>query len=368
MPTEFESRISAQSLKRFCARALEKLEVSPQDARIVADVLVEADLRGIPSHGMARLGKYYADRLRLGAIIARPQLRVLSETQTTATIDAGAGLGHPVAYRAMQEAIKKALNAGTGFVAVRNSNHYGIAGYYAMMALEHNCIGFSMTNGAALVVPTYARVSLLGTNPIAVAAPAGKATPFVLDMSTSTVTWGKLELAERLEKPIDTGWAIDQFGRISNDAHKVMEGVRHRIGGGLLPLGGVSEILGGHKGYGLALWVDIFTGILAGAAYSTMADVWDPAHPTSSNVGHFFGAWRIDAFRPIEEFKAAMDDLQRRLEQAPKVDGQERIYIHGQKELENTQRNQREGIPFPAHILADLRALAHDLHVEYDLE
>jgi len=193
-------QVWAEPLKAYCVRVFEKLDVPEEDGRIVADVLVAANLRGVDSHGVARLRRYVKG-LRDGMMLARPQVEVLTETPTTMLIDAGAGLGQPVSHRAMETAIQKAREYGSGFATVRNSNHYGIAGYYAMMALEHDCIGISMTNAAVLVVPTFGRDAMLGTNPIAVAAPADQERPFVMDMATSTVPRGKLEVYHRSEKP-----------------------------------------------------------------------------------------------------------------------------------------------------------------------
>jgi len=355
-------------LRAFCVRVFERLGVPGGDAHIAADVLVMADLRGIDSHGVARLRRY-ADGLRNGAVIAQPHETVVTETPATALIDAGGGLGHPVSHRAMERAIQKAKEYGSGFVTVRNSNHYGIAGYYAMMALQHDCIGMSMTNAGVLVVPTFGRNAMLGTNPIAVAAPAGRERPFVLDMATSTVTRGKLEVYNRLEEPIPLGWATDESGAPTTDAGRVLENSRRRAGGGLLPLGGAGELLSGHKGYGLALWTEIFCALLSGAAY---ADLVYPraadGKPLPSQIGHFFGVWRVDAFRPVDEFKAAMDDLQRRLKGTPKAEGEDRVYIHGEKEYEETERRTREGIPLHPKVAADLRALGDELGVMVDLE
>ena len=363
-------RVGAESLKRFCERVFEKLGVPEDDARIAADVLVAADLRGIDSHGVARLRRY-ANGLRDGMMVARPEVQVVTETPTTALIDAGAGLGQPVSYRAMQKAIEKALDVGAGFVTVRNSNHYGIAGYYAMMALEQDCIGLSTTNAGVLVVPTFGRDAMLGTNPIAVAAPAGEERPFVLDMATSTVPRGKLEVYNRLEKPLPLGWATDETGRPTTDTGRVLRNFMDKTqgGGGLLPLGGAGELVGGHKGYGLGLLVDILCGVLPGAAY---ADLVYPKTPDGkslpSKIGHFFGAWRVDAFRPADEFKAAMDDLQQRLKNAPKAEGQERIYVHGEKEYEEAERRSQEGIPLNPKVAADLQAIAEELAIGCALE
>jgi len=367
MPEETGLRVWAEPLKDFCVRVFEKMGVPEEDARITADVLVTADLRGVDSHGVARLRRY-VNGLRDGMMVARPDVQVIAETPATALIDAGAGLGQPVSYRAMERAIRKAQEHGAGFVVVRNSNHYGIAGYYAMMALEHGCIGISMTNAATLVVPTFGRNAMLGTNPIAVAAPAGQERPFVLDMATSTVPRGKLEVYHRLEKPIPPGWATDETGAPTTDAGQALENFKRRAGGGLLPLGGAGELLGGHKGYGLALWVDIFCAILSGAAYADLVYPKTPdGKPLPSNIGHFFGAWRVDAFRPADEFKAAMDDLQRRLKNAPKAKDATRIYIHGEKEFEEAERRSRDGIPLNPKVAADLQAIGGELGVEYNL-
>jgi LDH2 family malate/lactate/ureidoglycolate dehydrogenase len=266
----------------------------------------------------------------------------------------------------MTKAIQKALDVGAGFVAVRNSNHYGIAGYYAMMALEHDCLGISMTNASTSVVPTFGRNAMLGTNPIAVAAPAGEHKPFVLDMATSTVPIGKAEVYNRLEKPLPTGWAVDDTGSPTTSASRFLTGLKQKTGGGLTPLGGEGESLGGHKGYGLAFLVDILCGVLAGAAYADLVYPMDATgKPLPSQIGHFFGAWRVDAFRPLEDFKAAMDDLQQRLKETPKADSQNRIYVHGEKEYETAAVRSQRGIPLNPKVFADLRTIAEDLNEEF---
>jgi L-2-hydroxycarboxylate dehydrogenase (NAD+) len=367
MACEKTVRVQPDELRDLCVRALEKMDVPGDAARVTADVLLTADLRGIDSHGVARLG-FYLERLRDGTMLPRAPIQTVHETGVTAVIDAGGGMGPPVSRQAMEWAIQKALDAGAGFVAVRNSNHYGIAGYYAMMALEHNCIGVSMTNAFVFVVPTFARKAMLGTNPIALAAPAGEERPFVLDMATSAVPFGKLEIHERLEESIPPGWAIDEIGEPATDPGRVMDNLRERrgVGGGLLPLGGAGDLLGGHKGYGLAMLVDILCGVLAGALYA------DLVYPTASDgaarpsgIGHFFAALRVDAFRQADEFKAAMDDLQRRLKDAPRAEGQERIYIHGEKEFEEAERRTRQGIPLSLSVLAELREIAGELDIPF---
>jgi L-2-hydroxycarboxylate dehydrogenase (NAD+) len=365
MPEGTGPRVWAEPLKDFCMQVFQKLGVLEEDARITADVLVAADLRGVDSHGVARLRRY-VNGLRDGMMIVRPEVQVVTETPVTALIDAGAGLGQPASYRAMDTAIQKAMEYGAGFATVRNSNHYGIAGYYAMMALEHDCIGISMTNSAALVAPTFGRDAMLGTNPIAVAVPAGKEYPFVLDMATSTVPRGKLEVYNRLEKSIPLGWATDETGTPTDDPGRVLENMKRGTGGGLLPLGGAGELMSGHKGYGLGLWVDIFSAVLSGAAY---ADTVYPKTPDGkslpSEIGHFFGAWRVDGFRPVDEFKVAMDDLQRRLKDTAKAVGEGRIYVHGEKEYEEAERRSRDGIPLNPKVAADLKGIGEEVGVQY---
>ena len=360
---ESDELFDAEKLKMFCTEALERLEVPREDAKITADVLVTADLRGIDSHGVARMSRYVSG-IQQGMMRPKANSRVVHETSSTATIDGDAELGQPVSHRAMQLAIKKAHEHSLGFVAVRNSNHFGIAGYYAMMALHEDMIGICTTNSEVLVVPTFARNAMLGTNPIAIAIPSGEEHPFVLDMSTSTVTRGKLEVYARLEKQIPLNWATDEKGIATDDPQRVLKNIAKRSGGGLLPLGGALEETGGHKGYGLALAVEIFSAVLPGALYSNRVyPKNEQGKPLPSGIGHFFGAIRIDAFRPEDEFKRDMDDLIRRLKDAPKSDGAERIYIHGEKETEETERRVKNGIPLNRKVAEELRSIAKQLGI-----
>lgn len=366
-PNEMVPRVRPEALKRFCEGVFQTLGVSQQDAQITTDVLVAADLRGIDSHGVARLRRYVT-ALREGMSVARPNERTVMETPTTALIDAGAGLGQPASYRAMHKAIDKAQEVGAGFVAVRNSNHYGIAGYYAMMALEHDCIGISMTNASLNVPPTFGRLPMLGTNPIAVAVPAGSERPFVLDMATSVVPRGKLEVYKRLERPLPIGWAINEDGSPMTDSARVVGSTSKKADWRLLPLGGAGELLGGHKGYGLALLVEVLCAVLSGAAYADLVYPETPSgKPLPSQIGHFFGAWRIGSFRPIAEFKTSMDDLLGRLKNTPRTEGQPRIYVHGEKEYEQAERRAVKGIPLGSKVVADLKSIAQELGVAYDL-
>lgn len=337
--------------------------MSKYDARITADVLVEADLRGIDSHGVARMSRYVLG-IQHGMMRPKANPAVVHETPCTATIDGDAGLGQPASHKAMQLAISKAREHGVGFVAVRNSNHFGIAGYYAMMALAEDMIGLCTTNTEVIVVPTFARNAMFGTNPIAIAVPAGKERPFVLDMSTSTVTRGKLEVYARLEKPIPLNWATDEKGVATDNPARVLQNIVNRSGGGLLPLGGALEESGGHKGYGLAVAVEIFSAVLSGALYADRVyPKTEDRHPLPSGIGHFFGAMRVDAFRPKDEFKRDMDDLIHRLKSAPKVEGAKRIFIHGEKEFEEAEKLAKLGVPVNHKVIEDLQNIAKQLGI-----
>lgn len=359
-----EIKVQSESLRQFCRTVFGALGVSPEDAGITADVLVTADLRGVDSHGVIRLRRY-VHGLRNGIMLPHPKVKVVKETPATALIDGGGGLGQPIGVRAMRLAMDKAQKVGAGFVAVRNSNHYGIAGYYAMMALEQDLIGIAMTNASPLVVPTFCREAILGTNPLSLAAPADRERPFVLDMATSVVPIGKLEVCHLLGRSIPKGWATDERGRATTDPGLVVRNVSQRSGGGLLPLGGEGEELGGHKGYGLALMVDILSGVLSGADFADRLPPWgQKGWQQPNNLGHFFGALRVDAFRPLEEFKADMDDLIRRLKGSPRSAGRSRIYIHGEKEWEMAAMRQREGIPLPVSVIESLEEIAQEVGVE----
>lgn len=349
----------AEDIKNYAVRFFMNYGVPEDDARIAADILVSADMRGVDSHGVIRLDTYYGSRLRAGLMNPITPLTVLRETPTTLALDAGAGLGQVAGYHAMQRAVEKAREIGLAMVTVRNSNHYGIAGYYAMMALPHDMIGISFTNSQPLVAPTYGRSAILGTNPIAVAAPAGTNRPYVLDMATSIVPIGRVTVYQKAGKPIPEGWGVDSEGVITTDPNAVLKG------GALLALGG-SDIMRGYKGYGLSLLVDIFSGVLSGS--STGKSVGYPGENKPADVGHFFAAVKIEAFRDIVDFKRDMDNLLDQLKNAPKAAGQERIYIHGEKEFELYDRYQREGVPLMAEVVNGLRKTGEEVGLPFDLE
>ncbi len=352
--------IQEKALRGFCEAVLMKLGVPQADAQVTTDVLVLADLRGIGSHGVARLQRYVTG-LQQGYMKPTDHSTIVRETKATALIDGGQSLGQVVGKKGMELAIRKAKETAVGVVTVRNSNHYGIAGYYALMALDHDLIGISMTNAAPLVVPTFGRTAVLGTNPIAITAPTGKETPFVFDMATATVPRGKVEVYNRLGKPMPKGYAVDETGTDTTDPARVLNALAKRLGGGLLPLGGAGEEFGGHKGYGLALMVDVLSGVLPGAATGLQVYL-DEKKP---DVGHFFLAIDPSAFRPLDEFKEDMDRIARELKDSPKAEGQGRIYVAGEKSFAKMAKYRTEGIPLGPKVVENLKQIAAELRVPY---
>lgn len=333
---------SFEQLFQFVYSVFIKTGCNDQHAELAAKVLLSADMRGVDSHGVARLIGY----IRLWEakrINATPNIQVTYETPSTAVIDGDAGLGLVVAPFAMNIAIQKAAKVGTGWVSVKNSNHFGIAGYHAMMALEHDMIGIAMTNASALVAPTFSLEKMLGTNPIAVAIPANEEPPFVADFATTTASNGKLEILQRKNETTPSGWVQDKDGLASNDASALKQG------GAMLPLGGDREH-GSHKGYALGSIVDIFSAVLSGASYGPWAPPFPAYVPMPENMpgqglGHFFGAMRVDAFRPAVEYKHHIDNWIRRFRKAIPVSGQERVLIPGDIERETEIIRRKEGIP-----------------------
>ena len=347
------------ALKNFVAEVLVKVGVSPADATVVGDVLVTSDLRGIESHGVARLESYYVSRLRKGLMEPRPAVAIVRETPSSILLDAGNGLGHPVAKHAMEQVIAKAKTSGSAFGAVRNSNHYGIAGYYAMMALEHDLIGIASTNTVRYGAPTYGSDMLLGTNPFAYAIPAHNEPAFVLDFATTTVPRGKIEVYNRKEKPLNHGWAIDAEGHETTDPQTALKGA-------LLPLGGFGVDNGGHKGYGLGLLVEILCGVLSGGTFGL--DLPLPSDgPKPGVISHFFGAIRIDAFRDIAAFKADMDRELRTFKDSRKAPGQDRIYVACEIEHEKTLYNREHGVPVHVKVWDGLHKMAGELGIPFSL-
>jgi len=355
-------QFSYEHLYRFTYDLLLKIGCPKADAQLASKVLLSADLRGVDSHGVARLSGY----VRLwekGRINATPKLRVSYETPSTAVVDGDGGLGLVVAPFAMKVAMEKAKQVGTGWVSVKNSNHYGIAGYHAMMALEEDMIGISLTNASPLVAPTFSKERLLGTNPIAVAIPASEEPPFVADMATTTAANGKLEILQRKGLDTPSGWVQDKSGNPTNSANGVKDG------GALLPLGGDREH-GSHKGYALGAVVDILSAVLSGANYGPWVPPFvaflDPLpNLVGEGIGHFFGAMRVDAFRPAEEFKGHMDQWIRRFRSAEPTPGHEQVLIPGDPERELELLRKKEGIPLLDPVIQDLTELGKKFGIAF---
>lgn len=346
---------SYDSLKNFAKSTFLAMGCSVQDAETTAVNLLSADLRGIDSHGVARLSGYV--RLwEAGRINTKPNIQIVHETPSTAVLDGDSGLGMVVADFAMKVAIEKAKNVGTGWVSVRNSNHYGIAGQYAMQALAHDQIGWAMTNASPLVAPTFAAERLLGTNPIAVAIPAGKQPAFVADFATTTAANGKLEILQRKNEDAPLGWMQTADGEPSTDANTV------KNGGALLPLGG-DRTHGSHKGYALGAIVDILSAVLSGANYGPWVPPFVsflPLHPqpVGTGLGHFFGAMRVDAFRTTQDFKDNMDNWIETFRKAKTVPNADKVLIPGDIEREIAAFRLQNGIELLPPVVKDLEMLA----------
>ncbi len=354
--------IPYDELFAFAVAIFEEIGCPENEAHTAALALLSADLRGVDSHGVARLIGYV--RLKeAGRANPKPQVRIIHETPSTAVMDGDGGLGLVVAPYAMQVAIEKAEKVGTGWVSVQNSNHFGIAGYHALKAVEREMIGIAMTNASALVSPTFSTERLLGTNPICVAVPAGEEPPFVADLATTTAANGKLEILQRKSEEAPLGWIQDKDGNPTTDPHAL------KTGGALLPLGGDREH-GSHKGYALGAIVDIFSAVLSGANYGP----WVPPFPAyvpmptgmpGKGIGHFFGAMRIDAFRPAEDFKFHMDQWIRRFRSATPIAGQEKVLIPGDPERAMEAERRLHGIPLLQPVVDDLKTLAARLNVAF---
>ncbi|MHB1161899.1 MAG: Ldh family oxidoreductase [Chloroflexota bacterium] len=344
-------RFAAEALATFAAAVLEGAGVPRGNAEIVVDAMVAANLRGVDTHGITRL-PIFVERLRSGLVDGNSAGTVVSEGDSSAVYDGQNGLGPVVSTRAMELAIRKAEH-GVGFVAVRNSNFYGTAAYYAMMALPRDMIGVSMTNCPPIMAAWGSRRGFLGTNPLAIAAPAGEERPFVLDMATSVIAKGAIHLAAKRGESIPLSWALDKEGEPTTDPKAAIEGV-------VLPLGG-------HKGFGLAMAIDILSGILSGGLFGPhIAELYN--NPTTpQGVGHFFGAIRIDRFRPVAEFKADMDAMIREVKAQPLAKGVSKIMVAGEREHDTERERRKLGIPLSDTVVRELIAVGAGVGVGFEL-
>ncbi len=343
--------VNAGKLTEFTTRVLQKVGIPDEDARITANILVATDLRGIDSHGVGHLASMYVRGIREGRTNPKPDTKIFSQAPATAVMDGDRGLGFVVGYRAMMEAIRRAETTGAGFVTVRNSTHFGAGGNYAMMALPRNMIGVSMTVGGKGMVAPGSVGRGVTINVISIAVPAKEEAPFVLDMATTVVAAGKIEIATREGQTLPEGWVVDGEGKPVTDPTQY-----YKEGSALLPLGGIPQT-GSYKGFGLAVAVDILCRVLSGsmAGGSQMAG------------NHFFGALRIEGFMPADEFKKAMDKMVKEYHALPKSAGVDRLYLSGEVEYEIEKRRRKDGIPLHPSIIKSLQNLAEELDIEYDL-
>lgn len=352
-------------LDQFTNQVFEKMGCSPEDASAITDVFMSAELRGLPSHGMIRIKDYFqlwqAKRINM-----KPNVRIVHESPSTAVVDGDGGIGMIPATRSMEIAIEKAKTAGTGWVSTRNSNHYGTAAYYAMMALKHDMIGISMTIANPLVAPPGSVTPMLGTNPIGVAIPAGKKPPFVADFSTTPIARGKLAVMARKGEKVPIGYVQDADGVPSTDPDIITKG------GSMVPLGGTVEH-GSHKGFCLSAIVDIFSAVLSGANFGpfcppSLAFLPVKEEKVGLGTGHFFGAMRIDAFQEAAVFKSQMDLWIETFRNAKPAKGFDHVIIPGDIEREKEEIISKEGVNVIESIQKDLKEIADFLGIDFEMK
>lgn len=356
---------TVEYLEDFTRKVFEKMGCSPEDAKKATDVFIAAELRGYSSHGMIRIKDYY-QLWQANRINVKPDVRIVHESPSTAVVDGDGAIGMIAATRSMEIAIEKARVAGTGWVSTRGSNHFGIAGYYSMMALKHDMIGICMTIANPLVAPTNSVSRMLGTNPLAFAVPAGKNPPFVADFATTPIARGKLAVAAKKGESVPAGYVQDADGVSSTDPDILKEG------GSMLTLGGTKE-QGGHKGYCMSAVVDIFSAVLSGANFGpfcppSVAYLPVKDEKVGEGTGHFFGAMRIDAFQTPEAFKSQMDKWIETFRAAKPGKGHDRVMIPGDPERENEQRISKEGIDVLVPVQKEMKEIADELGIEFDYQ
>jgi LDH2 family malate/lactate/ureidoglycolate dehydrogenase len=344
--------IDTEKARRFCENVFRAYGFTHDESQTITDVLLRADLYGIESHGVQRLIRYH-NEIGAGLVDVRAKPEIVHETAISAVIDARKAMGQLAAFRGMQLAIQKAEAAGCGMVTVRNSNHYGIAGYYSGMAADADLMGICMTNSEAISVPTFGRQAMIGTNPIAIAMPADPV-PFSYDAATTVVPRGKLEVYHKNGTALPDQWALDAGGRPSTDAAEVLYNIIHKLGGGIAPLGGVGELYGGHKGYGLGLIVDIFTAVFSGGLTSNYVNVT----PGINGICHYFMAVDYGLFGDKQSIKARLSAFLQELRSSMKAEGQERVYTHGEKEAEMMASRLAGQIPVNGKTLAEMQEIA----------
>lgn len=352
--------LDLEKTTQLCRKVFASYGFSEADCERITDILLTADLFGIESHGIQRLIRYY-NELSWGLVDAHAEWEIVKETPVSAMIDAHSMMGQVAAYHGMAMAIEKAKRNGVGLVAMRGSNHYGIAGYYSKMACDNDLIGLCMTNTSAIMVPTFGRRPMIGTNPIALAMPADP-TPFLYDAATTVVARGKFEVYDKKGLPVPLGWAIDEEGVDCTDPARVIRNLNEENDGGIMPLGGPGEQHAGYKGYGLGMIVEICTSILAMGETSDLIVTKGDNH---SHISHFFAAFDYGMFGDKAKIKAYFSDYLEKIRQSPKAKGQSRIYIHGEKELENCAARRQSGIPVNEKTFAEIQFVCRERGIDY---
>ncbi|MCF8298994.1 MAG: Ldh family oxidoreductase [Saprospiraceae bacterium] len=356
--------IHHKELKSLVESIFTQIGCEEANAKIISEIITKTELRGISSHGVIRI-KDYLELWKKGRVNINPKIKIVHESPSTAVIDGDKGYGMIVGKQSMQIAIEKAKIAGTGWISVRNSNHFGIAGYYTMMALEHDMIGIAMTNANPLVAPTFSKEKMLGTNPISVSIPAGKENPFVADFATTPIARGKLDIMHKKGETAPDGYVQDKDGNPCFDPNILTEG------GAILPLGG-DRLHGSHKGFCLGSIVDIFSAVLSGANFGPFVPPQVSYLPLKENLtglglGHFFGAMRIDAFQAANEFKSYMDSWIQTFKNAKPVAGQNRVWIPGEPEREMEARLAVDGITILGKVLEELKMVCDEIGIECNI-
>jgi L-2-hydroxycarboxylate dehydrogenase (NAD+) len=349
-------------IKNFIKDVFIALDVPKEDAEIIADVIITADLRGIESHGIQRLKMYY-DRIKQGVYNPKTEIEIVNDNNATAVIDGNCGMGHVIAYRAMKLAIEKAKKYGLGAVAVRNSTHFGIAGYYSQMAIEEGMIGFVTTNTRPSVPPTFGVEPMLGTNPLTYGAPTDEQFPFLIDCATSIIQRGKIEIYNRMHKPLPNDVIITKNGNSETDPNDILHDLCDRSAA-ILPLGGKGEATSGHKGYGWATMAEIFSSALQDGVFLRDTSGVIEDGQLRLKVGHFFLAINVNSFIPLEKFREITGNIMRELRSSKKVPGETHIYTAGEKEYYKKLERKKQGIPISKSIQADLKSMKEELNLE----
>ncbi|MHA2008439.1 MAG: Ldh family oxidoreductase [Promethearchaeota archaeon] len=354
--------IEAKTLENFMRDVFVGLGVPKEDANIIAEVLITSDLRGIDSHGIQRCKMYY-DRIKAGIYEVITKIDVIKDGPTTALLDGNCGMGHVIAYKAMKMAIEKAKKYGLGAVAVRNSTHFGIAGYYSLMAIKEGMIGLAVTNARPSIPPTFGVEPMLGTNPLTIGAPTDEAFPFLLDAATSIIQRGKVEVHERINKSLPKNTVIDEKGEFLTDAGLVLKKMAEKKAA-LLPLGGKGEDTSGYKGYGYATVVELLSAALQKGLYlrDTIGIVENDQ--IRLKVGHFFLAINIESFIGVDSFKETAGSIMKDLRSSPKEPGEEKIYTAGEKEYLAEVERIKTGIPINKSLQRDIKDMQGELNLD----